>query len=277
MLYRQKIWKQRKTKNVRVKESMEFIDIRILPITKEQKKMRRKDKKKESAPKQKKLNTKRSKEWHTRLIHCNFDNSDYVIHATFSNKERPFTKEEVEKEFKNYILRINRYRKKIKLGNAKYIAVIEGGDGTKKNVHFHIIIDGDLKREILEDLWKEKGYVNVDRLQMNEEGLIRLVNYMAKGLEDEEEIERTKEFKGVRTWRSSKGLDKPVIYVDDNKFSGRKVMNMVANHPSREEFEKMYPGYTLTDYNIVYNEEYCQAYIDIKMRKYIKNSGGKRE
>ena len=272
MLYRQKIWKQRKTKNVRVKESMEFIDIRILPITKKQKNMSRKDKKKESAPKQKKLNTKRSKEWHLRLIHCNFDNSDYVIHSTFSNKERPITKEEVEKEFKNYILRINRYRKKIGLENAKYIAVIEGGDGTKKNVHFHIIIDGDLGREILEDLWKGKGYINVDRLQMNEEGLVRLVNYMAKGLEDEEEIERTKEFKGVRTWRSSKGnLDRPDISVNDHAFSGRKVMNMVAKHPSKEEFEKMYPGYTLTNYNIVYNEEYCQAFIDIKMRRYIKN------
>ncbi|MGL5087093.1 MAG: rolling circle replication-associated protein [Clostridium sp.] len=272
MLYRQKIWKQRKTKNVRVKESMEFIDIRISPITKEQKNMKRKDKKKESAPKQKKLNTKRSKEWHLRIIHCNFDNSDFVIHATFGNKERPITKEEVEKEFKNYILRINRYRKKLKLENAKYIAVIEGGDGTKKNVHFHIIIDGDLSREILEELWKEKGYINVDRLQMSEEGLIRLVNYMAKGLEDEEEIEKTKQFKGVRTWRSSKGnLDRPDISVNDNAFSGRKVMNMVAKHPSKEDFEKMYPGYILTDYTIVYNEEYCQAFIDIKMRRYIKN------
>lgn len=267
MLYRQKIWKQRKTENLKVKESLEVLDIKIFPITKREKNQSRKNKKKDTAPKQKRLNSKRSLEHHTRLVHCNFDQSDYVIHATYSNKERPISKDEVEKEFRNYILRINRYRKKLGLSNAKYIAVIEGGDGTKKNVHFHIIIDGDVNRDILENLWNGKGYVNVDRLQLSEDGLVALVGYMAK----ETDEENNKKHKGSRSWRSSQGLTKPVIGVSDSAFLGRDVMNMVRSHPSREEIERMYPGYILTDYKITYNEEYCQAYIEFKMRRYVKN------
>lgn len=272
MYYREKKWKQRKKKNVKVKESLELLDIRIFPVSKSEKNKSRKSKKKETAPKQKSLNNKRSREYHVRLIHCNFDQSDYVIHTTFSNNERPIAKEEVEREFRNYILRINRRRKKEGLGNAKYIAVIEGGDGTKKKVHFHIIIDGQLNRDILEDLWG-KGYVNVDRLQLNEEGLNGLTKYMCK----EKNLDKEEERKWDKSWRSSMNLDKPKIEVNDNRFSKRKVKNMIFEQPSREELEKMYPGYTLTYYESKYNQEYGHIYIDIKMRRFVNNDEKKKD
>lgn len=259
MYYREKRWKQRKTKNVKVEESLELLDVRIFPITIKEKNQSRKQKTRETAPKQKSLNDKRSKEYFTRLVHCNFDQSDYVIHATFTDDKRPLSNDDIDKEFKNYIKRINRRRKKEGLENARYIAVTEGVKGSA-NVHFHIIIDGDLNRDILEDLWNGRGFVNVDRLQINEEGLTALIKYMTK--EDKNNSKK---------WRPSLNLKKPKIEVNDSRFKKRKVLNMLNNHPSREELENLYPGYSLTYYKMNYNQEYGNVYIDIKLRKYVKN------
>lgn len=264
MFYREQRWRSRKTKNLKVKESLEFLDVRIFPITEKEKNRSRKEKSKVTAPKQQKLNNKRSIEWHKKIIHSNFDESDYVIHATFDNKNRPNDKIAIEKEFKNYIARINRRRKKLGLGNTKYVAVIEGIEDKRKKVHFHIIIDGELDRDTLEELWNKKGYINVDRLQMNEEGFTALVKYMAKEKE-------TEEMKYNKMWRSSVGLKKPKLEVNDCKYNKRKMKNMLMKQPSRQELEAMYPGWTLTNYEIKYNEEYGNIYMDINMRRYCKN------
>lgn len=264
MFYREQRWRSRKTKNLKVKESMEFLDVRIFPISAKEKKKSRKEKTKVSEPKQKKLNNKRSIEWHRKIIHSNFDESDYVIHATFNNKNRPETKEQIEKEFKNYIARINRRRKKLGLGNTKYVAVIEGIKDKRKKVHFHIIVDGDLDRDTLEELWGKRGYINVDRLQMNEEGFTALVKYMAKEKESED-------MKYNKMWRSSVGLKKPKLEVSDCKYNKNKMRNMLMQQPSRQELEVMYPGWILTNYEIKYNEEYGNIYMDINMRRHCKN------
>ncbi|SDO75825.1 rolling circle replication-associated protein [Clostridium gasigenes] len=263
MLYRQKIWKQSK-KNTTLKEILENLDIKVYPIDLREKNKSRKNKKKESAPKQKNLNDKRAREYLRRLINCNFDNSDLVLHLTYRQGEEPKDYDDAKKDIANLIARINRYRKKIGLGNLKYIAVIEGGNGTGKKIHHHLVIDGQLDRDTLEKFWK-KGYANSDRLQGNETGFGDLANYISK------------DPKGNKRWTQSVGLAKPEISVNDNKFSGRKMYNMLTNHPSREELEKMYPGYTLTNYKIVLNEENCGVYMDISMRRIIKNKHWKKE
>lgn len=277
MAYREKRYVQRKTENLKVKESLENLDVKIFFITQQEKNQSRKNKKKETTIKKKEINTRRAMEHHIRKVNCNFDQSDYVIHATFNAERRPLTRKEVDNVFRNYVIRINKKRKKLGLKNAKYMAVIEGGEGTDIEVHFHIIMDGDMDRNILEDLWGKRGFVNVDRLQLNEEGLTGLVKYMSKGHFEEETQKNEKESendrpKGTKRWRTSKGnLKEPVLQINDNRFSGRKVHEMLKNEPSREEIEKLYPGYTLTHYKATYNEEYCQVYIEIKMRRYVKN------
>lgn len=276
MAYREKRWKQRKTKNLREKESLEILHTKIFFITQQEKNQSRKSKKKESTIKRNEINTRRALEHHIRKVNCNFDKSDYVIHATFNSEKRPLTRIEVDNAFRNYIKRINNKRKKLGLGRSRYMAVIEGGDGTEKEVHFHIIMDGDLDRNILEDLWGKRGFANVDRLQPNEEGLTGLTKYMSKGhfeeLIEENEDNSEKKIKGTKRWRTSKGnLREPVIEVNDNRFNKNKVRNMFKNEPSREEIEKLYPGYTLTYFKAVWNEEYDQYYIDIRLRRYVKN------
>ncbi|MGL4571834.1 MAG: rolling circle replication-associated protein [Clostridium sp.] len=269
MFYREQRWKQRKTKNLKSKESIEFLTVKTFPITVQEKNKSRKEKCKVTTPVQRKLNTRRSMEWHKMLVNTNFDNSDYVIHATFNDNKKPTTKEEIEREFKNYIARINRRRKKDGLGNARYVAVIEGLNNPEKRIHFHIIIDGDLDRDTLEDLWKKKGIINVDRLQLNEEGLTGLVEYITKEkLQDDEVYEEEKYRKAYRT---SLGLKKPKLEVNDCKFNKRKLREMLVSYPSRQEIEKMYPGYTLTRFDIKQNDEYGHIYVEIQMRRYVKN------
>ncbi|WP_338631324.1 rolling circle replication-associated protein [Clostridium baratii] len=272
IFYREQRCIQRKTENLKLKESIEFLTTKVFPITAKERNQRRKEKNKLTAPKQRMLNTRRSFEWHKMLVHCNFDTTDTLIHCTFSEKNRPRTQKEINNEFKNYIKRINRRRKKLGLDNAKYIAVIEGLEG-ECNVHFHIIMDGDLDRETLETLWNGKGIVNANRLQMNEEGVTALIKYMMKLKKDKNlDDEMFEKGKYKRAWRSSKGnLKKPKVEVNDCKFTRRKMMEFKKNHPSREEIERMYPGYILTDFQINQNDEYGQFYMVIEMRRYVKN------
>lgn len=120
-----------------------------------------------------------------------------------------------------------------------------------------------MNRDILEELWG-RGFINVDRLQSNEEGFTALVKYMAKERD-------TEESKYSRSWRSSVGLKKPNLNVNDCNWTGRKMKRMLMQQPSREEIERLYPGYTLTNYEIKYNQEWGQVYMDIQMRRWVKN------
>lgn len=264
MFYRQKMYKLRKIKNVKIKESLEVLEVNIFPITLADKNKSRKAKKKESLKKQKNLNDKNAKLYFYRKAQCNFDSSDYVWHITYNNNERPKDIEEANKDFKNLMAKVNKERKKSGLPNAKYMAVIEGGEGTKKKIHFHIIIDGDIHRDKLEGFWK-KGTSNIDRLQPDENGIKGLTQYM------------TKDPKGKKRWKQSKGnLEEPQPMINDNRFSNRQMNNFLNNHPSREEFERLYPGYILTDYSINYSEENGGVYMNISMRRTIKNAINKK-
>lgn len=264
MFYRQKMYKLRKRKNVKVKESLEILEVRVFPITLTEKNKSRKTKKKESLQKQKNLNDKNARLYFFRKAQCNFDSSDYVWHITYSNDKRPQNIEEANKDFKNLIARVNSKRKKMGLSNAKYMAVIEGEEGNKKKIHFHIIIDGDIHRDMLEGFWK-KGISNIDRLQLDENGVKSLTQYM------------TKDPKGKKRWKQSKGnLEEPIPSINDNRFTNRQMQNFLNNHPSREEFEKLYKGYTLTDYSIKYNDENGGVYMNISMRRIVKNEEHKK-
>ena len=49
------------------------------------------------------------------------------------------------------------------------------------------------------------------------------------------------------------------------------MINMQIKQPTREELEKMYPGYTLTNFQIKTDETYGGVYINVTMRRMVKN------
>lgn len=260
MFYRTKKQKLKKTKNVKAKESLEILKVSTYPVFDDAQKSRtRKQKKKQSREEQRQLNEKNAKEYFFTKAQCNFDTTDYVWHITFNNESRPETEEEARRIFRNLIIKVNRYRKKQGLDRAKYMAVIEYGDSGQ--IHWHILIDSEVHRDILETFWN-KGTSNVDRLQQDEEGIRKLCKYMLK------------DPKGKKRYIPSRGnlVEPPDPTINDNKFSRREMIKMATNQPTKEEIEAWYPGYILTKFNIKQDEVYGGVYMNIEMRRYVKNN-----
>lgn len=242
-----------------MKESLEIKKISTYPLFDIKEKYKsRKQKKNQSRKEQKDWNEKNTKEYFIAKAHCNFDKSDYVWHVTFDDDNRPETLEEAERVFRNLMIKVNRWRKKRGIPRARYMAVIEYGKSGK--VHWHILIDGKLHRDILEEAWT-KGTSNVDRIKENEEGFKDLCKYMLKNP------------KGKKRYKPSRGnlVEPPVPTINDNKFSRRQMIKMVTNQPTKEEIEKWYPGYILTKFDIKKDKKYGGVYMNIELRRYVKN------
>lgn len=268
--YREQIVDQRKIVNLKRDTSLVFRTIDLFEPTPKQLREKRSKKNKFTEPKQKKLNTKRRVKYFKALVHCNFDQDDYIMHKTFN---REITPDEADKLWRNALERINRKRKKLGLGNARYILVMEGDRDSEKRVHFHIIIDGDLHRDILEEIWEKDGIINIDRLKFNEEGITGLLKYITKekANEDLEDLEEDEEDGNSKAWRSSRGLVKPKPQVRDCKITKKQVMEWIRNHPSEREIEQLYPGWICTLIQKSYCQEFDKAYMTIEMRRYEKN------
>jgi hypothetical protein len=236
------------------------LEVEGYPITLRQRKQKRKVKEKESSKAQKNLNDKNARKHLSRKINCNFiEKKDVVAHLTYVDKYLPKTAEEAKKDVVNYIRRVKHYRKKLGLTELKYIAVIEFKESGEKEkgirMHHHVIMSGDVERDILEELWG-KGYANVDRLKADEYGFEALSRYVLK------------DPKGCKRWIQSRNLKEPVVKVNDFKLSKKKVIEMAKNVEDRSIFEKLYPGYILNHCEAAFNNENGQWYLYIRMRKF---------
>lgn len=241
-------------------------------------------KKKESAPKQKNLNDKNAKRYLIQLVNTNFDKDDICVTCTYKDKYLPNTVDEAEKEVKNYLRRLQRKRKAMKLPDLKYVLVTEYKMKGEKpvRIHHHILMNGELSRDIVESLWcrrKKKGEktgerlgrVNADRLQPDDTGLEALCRYATKGCKEEKDTDtlgnilNTSPSKKNR-WSVSKNLKKPIKRIKDGYITNRKLQKMVQNIDDREQWEKRYKGYILTEAVSEYNE-ISGWYIRLKMRR----------
>lgn len=217
----------------------------------------RSKKEKISAPKQKNLNDKNAKRYFVQLINSNFGEDDIHATVTYSQEFLPDTIEAAEKEAANYIRRIAYRRKKEGLSPLKYILVTEystkKGENKPVRIHHHIIMNGGLNRDIIEDLWRRSkskgqkivqkiGFANTDRLQPNEYGLEALARYLMKNPN------------GKKRWSSSQNLIKPWYRSNDNKYTKKQVARMARDDlDNRAYWMKQYPGWTLTELKPEYN------------------------
>ena len=223
-------------------------------------------------PKQTSLNDKNARRYLTQLTNSNFDESDFHISATYGQNNLPATPEEAEKISGNFLRRIAYRCKKLGIPPIKYISVTETNsdkDGTLTRVHHHIILKCGLGRDEIENLWRNRrekgqkvgakiGYINADRLQMDNGGAAALCDYL------------TKSPVRKKRWSSSQNLIKPWSRANDSRYSRRKLEELAKNPPEREFWEKQYKGYELTggDYGFqaIYSEQSGWA-IYLKMRR----------
>ena len=229
----------------------------------------RKEKGKKSSLKQIKQNEKNARRYFTQLVNTNFGKNDYCIHATYNRAHMPETVEEAEANVKKYIRRIKNRRNRLGIESTlKYIIVTEyrtKEDGSPTRIHHHIIMDGAMDRDEISELWRDRrkkgekqgatiGVVNVDRLQPDEYGLEALARYLTKGLT------------GKKRWHPSKNLEKPIVKKNDYKFSRRKLVELSGMTDCPDIWEKLYPGYTLTEAKSAYSDE-AGWHITVKMRR----------
>ena len=160
-----------------------YLEVEIFPISKYEQKKSRGKKKKESRKEQKNLNAKNARKSLRRRIHANFDNKDLIVSLSYDAANLPDSEEAAINDRNNYIRRVKNFRKRNKLSELKYIAVLEYREAstdkrTSKRIHHHIIISG-MDRDKAEELWG-KGTANSSRLQPNEQGFEELANYLSK-------------------------------------------------------------------------------------------------
>ena len=251
-----------------------YLEVDIYPYVKIGEKGKRAKKKKESLPKQKNLNDKNARRKFVQLVETNFGENDLAVHLTYSDETLPGNIEEAEKEVANFIRRVKRKRKKEGLEELRYIVVTAHGEkkdtGEVVRIHHHILMNGGLGREEIEDLWRKPrkkgeakgqkiGYANADRIQPDyNTGVTKLAEYLVRNPTSK------------KRWSASQNLKRPESRTNDYKYSRRKVLQ-IANEPLDLRFwERKYPGYTikdkLTGYKVVYNE-YTGWSIYLKLRK----------
>lgn len=237
---------------------------------------KRNKKVKESEPKQKNLNEKNSKRYFIQLANMNFGSDHDAIHlsVTYNDENLPDTLKDAEKEVANFLRRVSYARKKEGHPPLKYILVTEYGDNEEgekaTRIHHHIIMNGGLSRDAVEDLWRRKkkkgqkigdkiGYANADRLQADESRITALCVYLSK---------RPRKKK---KWSSSHNLERPTSRANDTKYTKGQVEKWAKERPPREFWEKKYHGWTLTneDYGIEYefNDVTASWSIYLKLRK----------
>ena len=136
---------------------------------------------KETEPKQKNLNDKNARRYFTQTANLNFGSDPEALHvtATYSGKYLPDTVEQAEQEATNFLRRVQYRRKKEGLPPLKYMIVTayttKRNSETPVRIHHHIIMNGGLDRDVVEDLWRKRrrkghkkgdkiGFCNADRL-----------------------------------------------------------------------------------------------------------------
>lgn len=236
---------------------------------------KRSKKRKVSEPKQKNLNEKNSRRYFTQKTILNFGSDPQALHVslTYCDKYLPETLEEAEREIRNYIRKVQYARKKAGLPPLKYMLVTastcDKRTGNPVRIHHHIIMNGGLDRDAVEDLWRKRrkkgqkqgdriGYCNADRLQADENGIAALCSYLAS------------QAGGKKRWSSSQNLERPAYRTTDGKFTHRQVEKWAKERPPREFWERKYPGWTLTseDYGIAYEYNDLTGWsIYLKLRK----------
>ena len=219
---------------------------------------------------QKNLNDKNARKHVERLINTNFSDNDIWITLTYDNTHLPVDIESAIKNVQRYIRRINYKRKKKGLPNAKYIYVTEYNPGAKIRWHHHVIMDGLLDMDTVEQCWKQSSRNEVRRLRKDENGLTGIAKYITKD---------NVRSKSERRWNSSQGLKNPdVRIVHSKKTDGvyKPISKFVPGFTENknnipEVIAKWYPDMKYLDADIYYNSWNCMFYIHIKLTRRKKN------
>ena len=217
-------------------------------------------KKNETPESMKKLNRERAIRHLIQLADANLTDRD--IHVTLTYRKAP-TEKRAYADVDNFIRTVKRRREEYGLSPLKYFYTVEGNEnGTKEQLHAHVLMSGGISREELEEIWA-KGWANADRLQPDERGLEAIIRYITK--------EQKK-----RLCHKSRNMVKPKQRTSDSKVSNAKVKRIARDFDAeaKEIMEKLYPKYMFVDDVVKLSDSVDGAYIRVLMRR--RPEGGKK-
>ena len=256
-----------------VYQADKFLDVDMFIYTDEQKNADRSTCKKREHYTRKsceKQNERRSRIYFGQLINCNFGAGDLHVTLTYNDTMLPANIEEAERNVRNYIKRLNYARDKADLPSCKWIIVTEHNEDESTckptRIHHHVIMDGALDRDNVEALWsygrgknkKPIGFVNADRLQISEDGLCAIAEYLTK--------RRTHH----KRWTSSHGLRKPKCRRQDGRISMRKLGRIARGEITPQDIARWYRGYELVGNEYGFRAKYSDIggwYVSLKLKR----------
>lgn len=207
-----------------------------------------------SSEAQKKLNDDNARKKLERLVNTNFGDGDIWATLTYDDDHLPDSMEEMLKNMKNYIRRIQYQRKKRGLPPAKYIYITEFNEEEKIRCHHHLIIDGALDMDVIESTWKCGRRNNTRRTRTDDSGLSGMSTYISK------------DPRGSKRWCSSMNLKQPVVRKNHQDFRMKQIRQMTENRNMiREIIEKKYKGMVYLNESARYNQHNGRTYFYIRL------------
>lgn len=221
----------------------------------------REAKQNQTPEKQRKLNERRSEHKLMLLADTNFGEDDYHLTLTYAGDPPELPR--CRKDIKNFLARVKRLREKRGLSELKYIYSI--GDDSRARIHVHMLINGGIPREELEEIWGH-GRTNAYKLQPDEHGLQGISNYLFR---QNAEKKHAGGMPGRKTWVASRNLKRPKGRKKDCKCSNAQVRRIAGDfqNEAKEVMEKLYPGYVFVECSLYHSDIVDGVYIRCVMRK----------
>lgn len=189
-----------------------------------------------------------------RLAHTNFTPDDIRFDLTYNAQNYPESAEAAQKQMQLFLRRLRRYRKKNGLPDLKYIAVTEIGKSGKR-FHHHLLLNGGVEPRVLDELWG-KGNTTLKPLHFTDTGIVDLVSYLVK-----------KPILNKR-WNASKNLQQPIEQIADGRISAKRINKFCCSaEDNREDIEKLYKGYRLSEIKPLFNDVNGAYYFTVLMRR----------
>lgn len=256
-------------RQVSFKSSANYKQVDILPtMPGEAHKGKREKLRRASSLVQQKLNGKHSRRYLIQLVNANFGEGDWLLTLNYDPEFLPETFEEAEHQCCLFMDRLRAACKRAGEDAPKYIFVTEGGTeeqetaGEVHRYHHHLFLACRLDAREIAACWesgrgkkrRKMGYVDFKIAHPKEGSLEEWAMYCVKA----------KRYK--RKWHQSLMLKKPVITVNDSRWSRRSVERIVqcgeALNP--RYWEKQFPGWRCRNCQVEYNEYWKSHYIRLE-------------
>lgn len=225
-------------------------------------------KKKDNRKAMRNLNDKNARKYVERLINCNFSDDDIWATFTYDDDHLPEDIEAALDYMKKFLRRVNYRRKKKGIPKAKYIYVTEYDPDSKIRFHHHLVIDGALSMDELEECWGIKSRNELRRMREDDSGYSGIANYITK----------QKRKLNERRWNSSSGLKKPDVKIRKSKprvrgsTAYRKMQSFMEsfrkdNDDIRQQALKWFPEYDFIDFKIRMNPVNNYFYVWFRLKE----------